>query len=89
MIKNGNSWELLLTVVTDSFTLNVTRCLDPTLKYIDNFRIRQQSIPSSIYMFKVSKNRTTCQIYSKLTIKTLEQCLVLPLLTLNTFHTLF
>ena len=47
-------------------------------------------------MFKVSKkkkqqnpNRTTCQIYSKLAIKTPEQCLVLLLLTLNNFALYF
>ena len=50
-----------------------------------------QRIPSAIYIFKVSKKHTRrmCQIYSKLVIKTPEQHLVLLLLTLNTFSTLF
>ena len=39
--KNGNSWELVLTVVAESFVLNVTGVLDPTLKSIDKFRLRQ------------------------------------------------
>ena len=33
--KLGNGWKLLLTVVTESFVLNVTGFLDPTLKCID------------------------------------------------------
>ena len=60
-----------MTVVAESFNLNVARLLDLTLKCIDKFRLKQWSIPSSIYMFKVSKNRTTCQIYSDLTTETL------------------
>ena len=70
---------------------NMTGLLDPTLKCIDKFRLRQGSIPSAIYMFKVSKKhtRTTCQIYSKLVIKTPQRHLVLLLLTLNIFRTLF
>ena len=39
--KNGNSWELLLTVVTESFVLNETGLLDLTLKGIEKFRLRQ------------------------------------------------
>ena len=35
---------------------------------------------------KPKHTRTKCQIYSKLTITTPEQCLLLPLLTLNRFH---
>ena len=38
MTKNDNSWELLLTDVTDSFILNVTGLLDLILKGIDKFR---------------------------------------------------
>ena len=72
VIKKGNSWELLLTVVTESLVLNVKGLLDPTLKRVDKFRLRQYSILSTIYMFKVSRNRIACQIYSKLTIKTPE-----------------
>ena len=41
MAKIGNSWELLETVVTESFVLNATGLLDPTLKLIDKFRLRQ------------------------------------------------
>ena len=50
--------------------------------------------PSGNYMFKVNNRntRTTCDMCSKLTTKTPEQChgivLVLLLLTLNIFHTL-
>ena len=32
--KIGNSWKLLLTVVKESFALNVTGLLDQTLKHI-------------------------------------------------------
>ena len=39
--NRGNSWELVLTVVTDSSMLNVTEPRDPTLKRIDKFRLRQ------------------------------------------------
>ena len=41
MAKNGNNWEVLLTVVTESFILNMRGLLDPTLKCIDKFRLRQ------------------------------------------------
>ena len=37
--KNDNSWELLLTDITDSFALNVTGLLDLILKGIDKFRL--------------------------------------------------
>ena len=53
--KIGNGWKLLLTVSIVSFVLNVTQLLDPTLECIDKFRFRQQSVPSIIYMFRVSK----------------------------------
>ena len=59
------------TFVTQSFILNVTGLLDPTLKHIGNFNLRQ-IIPFAFFMFKASKKnkhphtRTTCQIYSKL-----------------------
>ena len=53
--KIWNSWKQLLTVVTKSFILNVTGLLGLTLKHIDELRLRQQSIPSSIFMFKISK----------------------------------
>ena len=39
--KIGNSWKLLLTVVIDSFILNVTGLLNLTLKHIDKFRLVQ------------------------------------------------
>ena len=39
--NHGNSWELVLTVVTDSSMLNVMGPRDPTLKRIDKFRLRQ------------------------------------------------
>ena len=39
--KNVNNWEQLLTVVTDSFVLNVTGLPDLILKCIDKFRLRQ------------------------------------------------
>ena len=44
MTKNVTSWEILLTVVTDSFILNLTGFLDPTLKCIDKFRLLQYSM---------------------------------------------
>ena len=60
------------------------------LKHIDKFRLRQESILSSNYMFKVRKiNRTIYQIYEKLTIKTPERRLLFLFLTLNIFPTLF
>ena len=40
--------------------------MEPTLKCINKFRLRQENIPTNIYIFKVSKNRATCQIYLKL-----------------------
>ena len=56
--KIRNSWKLLLTVVKENFTLNVTGLIYPTLKHKDKFRLRQLSIPSGIYMFKLSKKNT-------------------------------
>ena len=88
LTRNGNSWELLLIVVIESFVLNVTglsfKC---SVTYV---KIRQQKILSDICMFKVGKKfptRTTCQIYSKLTLKTSKRCLVHLSLTLNIFRT--
>ena len=59
----------------------------------DKFRLRHKMFHIPFCMFKVSKktqknpHRTTCQIYSKLTIKIPERHLVLfLLLTLNTFY---
>ena len=59
--KIVNGWKLLLIVLTWRFVVNVTELLDLTLKCINEFRLRQYSNPSAIYMFKVSK-------------KTLQQC---------------
>ena len=93
--------EILLAVATKIIFL--TWLPDLSLKQ-NKFRLRQQSIPSAIYMFKVSKKTKTkqqqqqqqqkstrimCQIYSRLTIKTPEQRLAPLLLTLNIFLTLF
>ena len=39
--KKGNDWKLLLTAATSRFVLNVTGLLDPTLKRIDKFWLRQ------------------------------------------------
>ena len=39
--ENGNSWELVLTVVTEHSVLNVTGLLDPIPKHIDKLRLRQ------------------------------------------------
>ena len=91
--KTGNGWKLLLTVAT--WIMLLTWQLD--LKYIDQFRLRQLSIPSTIYMFKVSKitqkskNKTLeqCQYIFKVNNKEPEQRLVPLLLTLNIFLTLF
>ena len=41
MWSSGNSWKLLLTVVTESFVLNVTGLLSPTLKHVDTFSLSQ------------------------------------------------
>ena len=80
----GNSWKLLTNVVTNSFVLKVSGLLDPTLKCMP-------SIPSDIYLFKLSKKdtRTMCQLYLKLRIRAPERCLGLLLLTLNMFCSLF
>ena len=79
------------TLFDKNIFLNVIGLLDLTLKHIDKFRLRQKSIPSGNYMFKVSKKYTitACQIYSKLTLKAPERRLVFLLLTLNIFCTLF
>ena len=53
--KIVNDWKLLLIALTWHFVLNVTELLDLTLKCINEFRLRQYSNPSAIYMFKVSK----------------------------------
>ena len=45
--KIGNSWKLLLIVVTESFILNVMRLLDPTLKHKDKFRLQSDSLSPS------------------------------------------
>ena len=50
----SNSWKLLFTAVTESFILTVTG-LEPNLKCLDKFKLRQLSILSSNNMFKVSK----------------------------------
>ena len=51
-----------------------------------NYKLLMKMNPASNYMFKVNNrnNRTKCEIYSKITIKTP----VPLLLTLNIFHTL-
>ena len=57
MTKNCNSWQLLLTVATDSFVLNVIGLLDSTLNSINKLRLRKESILFSIYLLKVSKKK--------------------------------
>ena len=48
--KNGNSWELLLAVVSKNFVLNVTGLLDMALKCIDKFKIKAKvSHPACTY----------------------------------------
>ena len=55
VIKNDDGWEL-----------NVTGLLDSTLKRIDKLRlVRQYSIPSTIYMFKVSKKSNIFKVNNK------------------------
>ena len=71
--KIGNGWKLLMTV-TQSFILNVTGLLDPTLKCIDKFTLMPFTCSKS-----AKNTRSTCQINSKLTIKTPEGRLVLLL----------
>ena len=73
-----------MAVVTESFILNVTGLLDLTLKHID--KLFHLAFTCSNSGKKIPE---TCQLYSKLTTKTPEQCLVLLLLTLNIFHSLF
>ena len=60
--------------VTQSFILNVTGLLDPTLKCIDKFTLMPFTCSKS-----AKNTRSTCQINSKLTIKTPEGRLVLLL----------
>ena len=63
--------------VTINIFLNVICLLNLTPKHLDKFRLRQKSIPSGNYMFRVRKiSRIMCQIYSKLKIKTPERRLV-------------
>ena len=56
--KNGNSWELLFTVVTDSFVFNVTRLLDPTLTGVDKFKLRCSRYSNKVFypVFTCSKS---------------------------------
>ena len=60
---------------------------------IDNCRqLLLTVVPSIIHMFKVVKEanlRTTCQIYSELITVALEERLMLLLLVLNIFRSLF
>ena len=52
--------------VTNNIFLNVIWLLNLTLKHIDKFRLRQESIPSGNYMFKVRKiSRAMYQIIFK------------------------
>ena len=69
--------------------LNYDRFLDPTLKCIDKFIWGNKYSICHLHNHSQQKNtKTMCQIYSKVTIKTPESCLVLLLLTLNIFCTL-
>ena len=56
--KNGNSWELLCTVVTDSFVFNVTKLLDPTLTGVDKFKLRCSRYSNKVFylVFTCSKS---------------------------------
>ena len=60
--RKGNSWKLLLTVVTEIFLLKVTGLLDPSPKNVHKFRVTHKSISSNILK--------RVKIYSKLTTKT-------------------
>ena len=80
--KKGKSWELLLNVFTESFVLN------PTLKHIGKFRLHVQNQQKKSLVQRV-RYIQSYQIYSKLTIKTPERCLVLLLLNLKIFRTIF
>ena len=76
--------------VTNNIFVNVIWLLNLTLKHIDKFRLRQKSIPSGNYMFRVRKiSRAMYKIYSKLKKKTPERRLVFLFLTLKKFPTLF
>ena len=52
--KIGYSWKLLMTVVLESFVLNVTGLVDSAL-----IRLRQLRISSGIYIIKLSNKKTT------------------------------
>ena len=84
-----NNREMLMTVVTESFVLNVTGLLDWTLKHIDKCRLRQyQYSIRHLHIQTHQKNtKTKCQIYSKLAINSPERHHVLLLLILNIFCT--
>ena len=86
--KNGYI-IMLMTVVTESFVLNVTGLLDWTLKHIDKCRLRQyQYSIRHLHIQTHQKNtKTKCQIYSKLAINSPERHHVLLLLILNIFCT--
>ena len=81
--RNGNSWELLLIVAIRELCLKCDRAPrsdSETYKFT-------LGIKYSIWHLHVQSqqknNRTLCQIYSKLTIKTPEWYLVILLLTLH------
>ena len=65
-----------------------------TLRYISKFFLNYRNLQAGIYLFKVNNEntRTNCEIWSKLTVQTLERCnwyrSGVLLLTLNVFHTL-
>ena len=64
MTENGNSWELLLIIVTVSFVLYVTGLLDPTPKciYTAFTYSRSAKIEKRANIFKVNSKdiRTIC-----------------------------
>ena len=62
--KISNNWELLLTVATESFILNMTGLVDPTLKQTDKFRLRQQYFIWHLHVHCQQNNTTKqCQTY--------------------------
>ena len=94
--KRGNSWKLLLTVVTENLVLNLTGLQDPTLKNTSiNLDQGNKGTKYSIWHLHVQ-----IQQKKKKEKKTLETCLsvsyifklkrlLLLLITLNIFRTLF
>ena len=60
-------WQKMVIAGKESFLLNVTGLLDPSLKDIDKFRLRQYSIQCSFNILSVTEQKEKKK-------KVLEQC---------------